>query len=208
MSVDLVNVHYFRRDKNYDDLTKTVELFQDNWQMVKLDNLDLIHQFIDWRADLPTGGLVKVAIQQNRVSVYTNQVSYFQSLLDKLDEYGDETSRLLIQYYQAAPLANYEKGVVYQTKPKHKFRIYLSSKRRTTEQSQEFNESLNRYEVYPSKSLQNWFTNPPNSTFAWSAPGCWTWEHYFFDFDDETLITLFLLSHEDWIGKVCRIEKR
>lgn len=210
MSVDIINIHYFRRAKNHEQFRdELANLIDNKWTLdVKLENCDLIDQFISWRQTLPTDGSIKIAIQHDRLAVYSNTLNLFQTLIDALDEYGDETSKLLIKYTYAKQMGNYERGVLYQKNPQHKFRIYLSSDRRDPQQIAEFKSALERYEVYPSKSLQNWFDRPPKSSFMWGGSGSWTWNHYCFDFDDESLATLFLLSHEDWIGKVCRIEKR
>lgn len=213
MTVDITNIHFFRRAKTPEMFMEDVLYLQDNkWgRDIEIDNHDLISSVISWRQTLPTDGSIKIAIQYDRLVVYTNTIPLFQSLIDALDAYGDETSKLHIQYKQAKQLSTYERGVVYQKNPKHRYRIYLTSARRTPQQARDFCDTLTRYAVHPSRSLKSWLREDHSSnrfSQLFNQSGSWTWSHFNFDFDDETLITLLLLSHEEWIGKVCRIEKR
>lgn len=223
LSICMLNIHYFRYIKNsseyYDRLVSLKEYMserKDGGYFFRpspirtfadiVDNLPSIEAYSLWRETIGTTDLM-IRIQYDKLDIYSNKMSVFQSLLDELDLVNDFIDA---KFLKSKPMKNFEKEVVYQVNPKHKFRIYLSSECRTIEQVKKLKETLLRHDVCISKALLKWIDSsdkPPKNPFALS-PGIWSWSHYSFDFDDESLITLLCLQHQEWIGKVCRIEKK
>lgn len=97
--------------------------------------------------------------------------------------------------------------------PKYKYRIYLKSKRVEDGFVEKMNEFISRYEssdskVVPSKALASWLS-PRNRLRSWS-----TWRHrycsssYFFDYNEESTLTLFMLHFDNIVSKRYKLEKR
>jgi hypothetical protein len=164
---------------------------------------DIILSFVEWRNSSTSN--FKLRAHRDYINIYSNDLSVFTTLTEHLlDQHGQQlSSRIKYRYAQQIP--NFEQNVIYQVSPKHKYRIYLSTAKRVDEQIESFKNYLEKYGARASKSLRYWL-----ETYDRTYPnlGNWSWNHYSFDFDDEQLITLFLLSHDNWVGKVCRIEKR
>ena len=210
MSVHIRDIHFFRDIDTIRKFQQRVYLLSQSRWVEDLVESEIIHSFVEWR-ELYSTAKFKLRVQSDQIDIYSNDLSVFTTLVGHLiDSYGEQITNR-IKYRYARQIKNFEQNVVYQVCPKHKYRIYLSSERRSLEQIADFKKYLEKYKVFPSRSLKYWLsqdhTNNYYVMFSGIA-GSWSWNHYSFDFDDEQLITLFLLSHDNWIGKVCRIEKK
>jgi hypothetical protein len=97
--------------------------------------------------------------------------------------------------------------------PKFKYRIYLKSKRVEDVFVDKLNGFVTRYKdsdskVVPSKALESWLS-PSNRSRGWS-----TWRNrycsssYFFDYNEESTLTLFMLHFDNIVSKRYKLEKR
>jgi len=229
LSLNMSAIHYFRYIKNNSDYDSRVISLREhlssgsdkNWNgfvyqpfgasrsfATISDNLPSIEAYSLWRETISVPTDVMIRIQCDKLDVYSNKMSIFQSLLDKLDSVNDF---LDVKFLKSKPMKNFEKGIVYRENPKYKFRIYLSCELRTIEQIKQFNDTLLRYDINLSKSLISWIDSSEvmaeKSPFS-TTPGTWSWPHFSFDFNDESIITILCLQHQEWIGKVCHIEKK
>ena len=100
--------------------------------------------------------------------------------------------------------------------PKHKFRIYLKTKRVNDDFRTKLQNFIKRYEntdtiIVPSGSLANWLKEDSNYvrgswSYHWNKQ--YTSSNYFIDYDDESTITLFSLMFSGLISKSYKLEKR
>lgn len=168
--------------------------------------------FVNWRSTLVSTANMMIRIHYDKADIYSNNLSSFQSLLDNFDVIDDYVD---IKYSVVKPMKNFERDVIYHKNPKHNFRIFLASKKWSKQEIRELDEWLKKYNAQPSRSLTDWI-NPTykSNLFAYlpatshSLVSVWSWGNYSFDLDDEHVITLLGLQHDEWISKVCRIEKK
>jgi hypothetical protein len=162
----------------------------------------LIKMFIEWRKTVAPDKL-KIVITQNTVNIYTNEIAIIQSFVNKFE---DTTVTESMKLTYAITRSDYETDVIYRANLRHKYRIYLKSKRHTVEEKKELREFLLENGAYLSASLVRWFENN-HSYRAWSG-GFWSWDYLYFDYDDEYLSTVMALRFGGSIRKICRIVKK
>jgi hypothetical protein len=227
LSLHISNIHYFRSIKNNSDYHAKLASLREDWSSDKgghdgyvfrsdlkrafenlIDHLPSIEAYSRWREIMNVSTEFMVRVQHDKLDVYSNKMSVFQSLLDELDSFDLIDAKFL----KSKPMKNFEKGVIYQTNPKHKFRVYLSNKQWNCSEVISLQKYLIKNSFVMSPGLSKWIGE--NNTLAlgakhqWGRGAIYTWSNYSFDFDDESLITLLCLQHDEWVGKVCRIEKK
>lgn len=91
--------------------------------------------------------------------------------------------------------------------PKHKFRIYLRSKRVDDTFHVELSNTIGRTKtLYPSPALIQWMKRDPKRYGIWHFR--WTSSAHFIDYDDESTLSYLALMHGDVLGKKYKLEKR
>jgi len=145
-----------------------------------------------------------IRVEGNIASVFSNDLDFLKTL-DNLGCIIDYT-----EVYDCVP-----EGVKYFTNPpKHQFRIYLKSKRVSEEFPSQLSDFIERYKgtetiISPSPALKSWlnasFTNQP-SWMSWRNRYCSS--HYFIDYNEESVITLFSLIFNNMISRRFKLEKQ
>ena len=99
-------------------------------------------------------------------------------------------------------------GVKYFTKePKHKFRVYLRTKRVEDNFHVDFRDTIKRQSsLHPSSALSRWLSNDGKRYGIWYFR--WTSAAHFIDYDDESTLSYLALMHGDILGKKYKLEKR
>lgn len=215
MVISLEGIQYFRNcqskyeidDKVYSYKTKKNLYYYDDIKMI-MDNKNImshISKVIEWKQTVDKTKM-KFIVTDNKISIYSSDHGIFENLLNSVNS----IHKLSIFYY-VEKMKNYVSGDVYLKNPKHKFRVYLKCSNYKDEQRRKLKEFLKYYKMSLCPSLNRWLNetsvyNPPN-TFN-SYVRSWAWDYYFFEFDDESLITMISLKFDHLIGKVCTVHKR
>jgi len=165
-----------------------------------------IMEFYNWKLETKKNKTATVRIEGEIASVFSNDLD----LLKTLEIIGcpvdytevDDTIISGVKYFV--------------NEPKHKFRIYLKSKRVNEDFRDKLQNFIKRYEntdtvIVPSGSLANWLKDDNNYvrgswSYHWSK--CYTSSNYFMDYNDESTLTLFSLMFSGIVSKSYKLEKR
>ena len=91
--------------------------------------------------------------------------------------------------------------------PKHKFRVYLKSKRVEDGFLEELKSTMERQkQLYPSNALRSWMSRDNKRWGIWHFR--WTSAAHFIDYDDESTLSYLALMYGDILGKKYKLEKR
>lgn len=165
-----------------------------------------IQQFFDWKLANATDKTTRqcnVRVEGNVASVFSNDLTLLKTL---------EAIGLEIDYTEVD--SSIPVGIKYFVKePKFKYRLHLKSKRVEDGFVDKLNEFVNRYKdsdskIVPSKSLTSWLS-PTNRLNRWAS-----WRHrycsssYFFEYNEESTLTLFMLYFDNIVSKRYKLEKR
>lgn len=157
--------------------------------------IDLYAKYIRWRNKHKPNIFIRT--YGDDVSVFTNDISAVKSLT-KLDP--DIVPKTVEVNLECEP------NIMLRKEPKHKFRVYLKSRKVKSEFHTELAEFFQQRtaSVFPCKSLDDWANRRHNQKWYLG----WTQSSHFMEFDDESMITLVKLYFGDIIGKSFKIEKR
>lgn len=141
------------------------------------------------------------------VRIESETVAFFSEDLQKLQEIEKELGsnyKCDFTQVQTSPFAGTKYFV---NEPKHKFRIYLKSKRVEDNFHVELSNTLGRLKsLYPSNALQSWLKTDSKRWGIWHFR--WTSAAHFIDYDDESTLSYLALMHGDVLGKKYKLEKR
>jgi hypothetical protein len=217
MSIWIKGIHHFRTTKSIYEYSQRVDEYYINRMYYNDINsiisdtnlLKPIENLVIWRSTIIEKNLnFKLRFGENKITIYANDFTVFELLLTELKYSKDDT---IISYNYSEPMTNHERGVIYQTEPKRKFRIYMKQQLYTTEQREKLYDYLSRYDITMSPSMTKWITGKSSSQIFVGMHNynlIYSWDNYFFDFDQESLITLLSLKFDNLIRKVCTIQKR
>jgi hypothetical protein len=217
MSIWIKGINHFRTTKSIYEYSQKVDEYYINRMYYNDINsivsdanlLKPIENLIVWRSSIIEKNLdFKLRFGENKITVYSNDFTVFELLLTELKYSKDDN---IISCNYSEPMTNYERGVIYQKEPKRKFRIYMKGMLYTTEQREKLYEYLSRYDITMSPSMTKWITGKASSQIFAGFQNynlMYSWDNYFFDFDQESLITLLSLKFDNLIRKVCTIQKR
>lgn len=91
--------------------------------------------------------------------------------------------------------------------PKHKYRVYLRSKRVDDNFHNELRETIARQpNLHPSNALVSWMNRDNKRWGIWHFR--WASSAHFIDYDDESTLSYLALMHGEILGKKYKLEKR
>lgn len=158
---------------------------------VKIDvqNVLLVSQWVDDNKDL-----VKTNKHKNHITIYSTQY-------DILENLGKKLQQPTIIYEVPSKVVR-PKGVIYHKNPKHKFRIYFKGKAFSAKEIDELREyfEYNKEHVFPSPSLQ-FILHYGSKKAVWIA------NTHFFDYDQESISTIFYMKFHECIGREFEIRQ-
>ena len=174
----------------------------------RYQNADLpsVQKFFEWK--LANQGeknnrTCNIRVEGNVASVFSNDLDLLKTLesIGCVVDYTEVDSTIPI-------------GIKYFVKePTFKYRFYLKSKRVEDDFVQKLNEFVNRYKdsdskIVPSNALASWL-QPINRIRSWSS---WKYRYcsssYFLDYNEESMLSLFMLYFDNIVSKRYKLEKR
>ena len=166
-----------------------------------VDKQQAIKDFITWRNLKRKEKSATIRVEQNTVAVFSNDLQMLKDL-EKIDP--------TLEYdYTEVQKAEYAGTKHFVDEPKHKFRIYLKSKRVAEGFAKDLYDLINRSaNLYPSTALKIWLLGSikNNSQSSWRYRYCSS--SYFINYDDESTLSYLALMHGEMLGKRYRLEKR
>jgi hypothetical protein len=165
-----------------------------------------IMDFYTWKIATKKNKTATVRIEGEVASVFSNDLD----LLKTLENIGCH-----VDYTEVDDTII--SGVKYFVRePKHKYRIYLKSKRVNDDFRTKLQNFIERYKdtdtvIIPSGSLAHWLKDDSNyvrGSWSYHWNKSYTSSNYFIDYDDESTLTLFSLMFSGIISKSYKLEKR
>ena len=205
MRVKIPCIRYTYTCKKADDLDRKIAGKFKGYGNIKkedlktvVDHVSALKAIIDLQSSRKDKN-IGLRIESNTVALFSNDL---QTLHDLKSTIG-----LQYQYnVTQAQTSEYAGIKEFVGEPKHKFRVYLKSKRVSdtfvTELSQLFARTPN---LHPSNALTAWI-NPKTSRYAWKQR--YSSASYFIDYDDESTLSYLALMYGEMLGKKYKLEKR
>jgi len=172
--------------------------YYDSSRIAAID-LDDIESFIEWRnVNVKTNKTCTIRVESNTAGVFSNDLTLLQTLR------GMTSNIDVSEIIDIAPT-----GIkTFVKEPKHKYRVYLKSKRVKDTFKDELSEFIHRYKntktvIVPSDALRHWLKGHYKS---WHINYCSA--HYYIEFDEESTNTLLSMMFGDMIKRRFKLEKR
>lgn len=161
--------------------------------------LPTLRAFIEWRVKHRQLKTCTIRVEHNSVSVFSNDLSFLQGI--EKDVPGIKVDYTEVQKAQFVGVKHF----VHQ--PKHKYRVYLKSKRIEQELVKQLKDSISRTKgLYPSSALKFWANNASSNQSHWRYR--FSSASHFIDYDDESTLSYLALLHGELLGKRYKLEKR
>ena len=165
-----------------------------------------VQRFFEWKMANANDKITRqcnVRVEGHIASVFSNDLNLLKTL---------ESIGLTVDYTEVD--SSIPIGVKYfVNEPKFKYRIHLKSKKVDDNFVARLNEFIDRYKdgdsrIVPCKSLLSWLS-PSARYSSWLS-----WKHrfcsssYFFDYNEESTLTLFMLYFDNIVSRRYKLEKR
>lgn len=201
LRITIPGVRYTRWCKTPEDLDTKLTSRRRGWGIVAndkqavTDNLLSLKNVIELRNTRDPKNL-GLRVESNTVAVFSNDLTELKAIESKIG-IGHESDYTQVQTGQYA-------GTKYfVNEPKHKYRIYLKSKRIEEDFPKEMLDLFKRMpSLHPSPALVNWLRE--RSSWKWR----WASASHFIDYDDESTLSYLALMHDKMLGKKYKLEKR
>lgn len=186
-------------DKKITGSSKTYGTIRKEDKQTVLDNVDGLKAIIVLQKDKKTKN-ISIRIESSTVAIFSNELDVLQEFEKVLgSKYSCDYTQV-----QTSPYAGIKHFV---NEPKHKFRVYLRSRRVDDEFPKKFKEMIDRQpNLNPSPALTYWLVADRYGLGAWRYR--WSSSSYFIDYDDESTISYLGLMYGDMLGKKYKLEKR
>jgi hypothetical protein len=163
------------------------------------ENLAILASFLKWRNDLKEKKNSTIRIEHNTVGVFSNDLQELKNITTSIP--GIEVD------YTQAQISNYIGIKHFMRKPKHKFRIYLKSRRVEGTFAEDLHTMFKKNKsLYPSPALKHWAKGSKGNQSSWRYR--FSNASHFIDYDDESVLSYLALLHGDMLGKRYKLEKR
>lgn len=143
---------------------------------------------------------VGVRIESSTVAIFSNDINVLKTFESEIgSQYNCDYTQ--VQTSQYAGIKHFV------NEPKHKYRVYLKSRRVDDNFHLEFREMFKRQpSLHPSPALQRWINNDGKRYGIWYFR--WSSSAHFIDYDDESTLSYLALMYGDMLGKKYKLEKR
>ena len=202
----LVGIRYTWFCKVPDDLDKRLaaknhySIRKEDRQSV-IDKKQVIKDFIEWRNLRRKEKSVTIRVEHDTVAVFSNDLQLLKDI-EKIDP--------TLEYDYTEVKTSQFAGVKHFVKePKHKYRVYLKSRRVEGEFAKDMLDLINRSsDLEPSDALRIWLKGA-SANFnqnSWRYRYCSS--SYSINYNDESTLSYIALMHGDMLGKRYKLEKR
>jgi hypothetical protein len=168
-------------------------------QTVK-DNLPALKAIVQLQIDRKKTKTLGLRIESSTIAVFSNDLSELKALENKIGNQYDYD-------YTQVQTSEYAGIKHFVNEPKHKYRVYLKSKRVEDNFHIELRDTIKRLQTLnPSDALKRWMYNDGKRHGIWHFR--WASAAHFIDYDDESTLSYLALMHGEMLGKKYKLEKR
>lgn len=160
------------------------------------ENINGLKAIIEIRNNRKKTKDCSLRIERNTVAIFSNDLSALKALESKI---GTN-----YQYdYTQVQTSEYAGIKHFVDEPKHKYRVYLKSKRVGEGFHKELIDLIKKTpSLWPSNALDNWLQNSSSWRSQWASAS------HFIDYDDESTLSYLALMYGEMLGKKYKLEKR
>jgi len=163
------------------------------------ENLTVLASFLKWRNELKMKKNSTIRIEHNTVGVFSNDLQELKNITTSIPGIEIDLTQ--------AQISNYIGVKHFVRKPKHKFRVYLKSRRVEGSFAEDLHSMFKKNKkLYPSPALRHWALGSKNNQTSWRYR--FSNASHFIDYDDESTLSYLALMHGDMLGKRYKLEKR
>ena len=160
-----------------------------------LKNMDTLKKVIDLQKERKSKQL-GMRVEGSVMALFSNDLTDLQSI-------GLSIGAGFEQDYTQAQVGEYAGTKFFVDEPKHKFRVYLKSKRVQNDFPKELKDLFKRQPgLFPSPAMIRWLQQQNGWNWRWSSAS------HFIDYDDESTLSYLALLHGEMLGKKYKLEKR
>lgn len=162
-------------------------------------NLHILASFLKWRNELKKKKNSSIRIEHNTVAVFSNDLQELKNIVNSIP--GIEVD------YTQAQISNFIGIKHFVNEPKHKFRVYLKSRRVESSFAQDLHNLFKKNKsLFPSAALKHWAIGCKNHQSSWRYR--FSNASHFIEYDDESTLSYLALLYGDMLGKRYKLEKR
>jgi hypothetical protein len=163
------------------------------------DNLPALKAFVEYRNKMKSDKSGMIRIEAQTIAVFSNDLQ----LLKEIEQIDPSLS----YDYTESQRSDYAGIKHFVNEPKHKYRIYLKSKRIPDTFAPDLKDLLERMtNLYASNALELWLQDAHQQASHWRYR--YANPSHFIDYDDESTLSYLMLMHGDYFGKRYKLEKR
>ena len=165
------------------------------------ENIPILTSFLKWRNEIKKKKNSTIRIEHNTVAVFSNDLQELKDIVNQIPN--------LVVDYTKVELSNFIGVKHFMRQPKHKFRVYLKSKRVENAFAVDLDKLFKQNKsLYPCDSLKFWIKGSVIKGNQHSWRYRFTSANYFIDYDDESTLSYLAIMHGDMLGKRYKLEKR
>jgi len=163
------------------------------------ENLTKLEKFIHWRNEVKKTKISSIRVEHNTVAIFSNDLA-------SLKEVESAIPDIVVDYTQVQK-SNFIGIKHFVRKPKHKFRVYLKSRRVEGTFAEDLHNMFKKNKsLYPSPALKHWAKGSAGQQNSWRYR--YSNASHFIDYDDESTLSYLALIYGDMLGKRYKLEKR
>jgi hypothetical protein len=205
--VTMLGMKHVSYSKDVADLTERITKGKYSYGYSKPDrvlikyNLPVLTKLMEWKIQSKKDKISTIRGEHNTIAVFSNDLNYLHTL-KAIDPF------LVVKFTQVQK-SNFTGVKHFVREPKHKYRVYMKSRRIESGFIQEWKELLDRIDgLHPSPGLRYWLDNYDMTQPSWSWRYRWSSASFFIDYDDESTLSYLALMHGEILGKRYKLEKR
>lgn len=193
--------------KKPEDLDKKLISKTNGWSGIRKEDVPIVTAHLPQLKELISIATERKASGKYTIRMESNTVAVFSSDLTILQ---DIEKRIGLGYtidYTKAQTGSFTGTKYFVNDPKHKYRVYLKTKRVENNFHTEFADMIAKNKsLYPSPALRRWLGPDSKRRGMWYLK--FSSSSYFIDYDDESTLSYLALMHGEILGKKYKLEKR
>lgn len=163
------------------------------------ENLPKLEAFIKWRNYLKEKKNSTIRIEHNSISVFSNDLQELKNITSFIPDIDVD--------YTQVQKSNFVGVKYFVREPKHKFRVYLKSRRVESSFALDLYELFKKNKnLYPCDSLKHWAKGSIKNQSSWRYR--FSNANHFIDYDDESTLSYLAIMYGEMLGKRYKLEKR
>lgn len=162
-------------------------------------NLSSFKRYYEFQEANKKSKTVQIRNEANTSAIFSNDLQYLLTL-----KQIDPNAEFDITEVKTENLVGVKHFV---NEPKHKFRVYLKSKKVPDDFKSGFRQFMKKNnKLRPSPGLNNWIKDNDKNQWSWWSR--WLNSSHFIDYDDESTLSYLALMYGEYLGRRYKLEKR